>query len=117
MANGRETTAGAWVDAGIVPGGAAERGTMIDVSRQPVLLCSVDGAPYAYHPACPACETPLDEAPLHNGELTCPSCGKRFDVRRAGRCLDAPQLHLEPIPLLAGDDGEIRLALGAGATA
>lgn len=118
IANRKDATAAAaWVSAGTVPAGAAERATVIEVSGQPVLLCSVDGAPYAYGPGCPACETPLGEAPLHNGELTCPSCAKRFDVRRAGRCLDAPQLHLEPIPLLTDDDGEIRLALGAGAAA
>src|SRR4028118_336267 len=28
-------------------------------------------------------------------------CGRRYDVRLAGRCLDDPGLHLEPIPLLA----------------
>ena len=115
--NGKDAASGAWVSAGIVPAGASKRAISTDVSGQAVLLCSVDGAPYAYGPDCPSCESSLDEAPLHNGELTCPSCAKRFDVRRAGRCLDAPQLHLEPIPLLAEDGGGIRLALGAGAAA
>jgi nitrite reductase/ring-hydroxylating ferredoxin subunit len=106
-----------WSSVGEIPADAAERGALIEVSRQPVLICSVDGVPYAYRPGCPACETALEGATIRNGELTCPGCEKRFDVRRAGRCLDAPQLHLEPIPLLSGDDGGVNLALGAGAPA
>lgn len=107
----------AWVSAGTAPEGAAERAAAVEVLGQAVLLCSVDGAPYAYRPDCPSCGGSLDGAALHNGELSCPSCAKRFDVRRAGRCLDAPQLHLEPIPLLSAEDGEIRLALVAGVAA
>lgn len=109
-ANGAE-----WTSAGPVPDGAAERGVLIEISGHPILVCSVDDTPYAYRPVCPACEAALEDAPLRNGEIACSECGKRFDVRRAGRCLDAPQLHLEPIPLLADEDGGIRLALGAGA--
>ena len=32
--------------------------------------------------------------------LTCPACGAHYDVRRAGACLDEPDLHLDPLPLL-----------------
>lgn len=106
-----------WTNAGAIPAGAEERGALVEVSSQSVLICSVDGAQYAYRPGCPACEASLERAPILNGELACPNCEKRFDVRRAGRCLDAPQLHLEPIPLLAGDDGGVKLALGAGVAA
>ena len=38
-----------------------------------------------------------------------------YDALRAGRCLDAPQLHLEPVPLLVGDDGLVKVALTAAA--
>jgi Fe-S cluster biogenesis protein NfuA/nitrite reductase/ring-hydroxylating ferredoxin subunit len=106
-----------WTNTGAIPAGAEERGALVEVSSQSVLICSVDGAQYAYRPGCPACEASLEGAPIRNGELACPNCEKRFDVRRAGRCLDAPQLHLEPIPLLAGDDGGVKLALGAGVAA
>jgi hypothetical protein len=34
---------------------------------------------------------------------------------RAGRCLDAPGLHLEPVPLLVDDAGLVRIALQAEA--
>jgi hypothetical protein len=36
--------------------------------------------------------------------MSCPRCERRYDVRRAGRCLDDPQLHLEPIPLLVSEE-------------
>ena len=29
-----------------------------------------------------------------------PSCGAHFAVRRAGACLEEPELHLDPLPLL-----------------
>jgi hypothetical protein len=45
----------------------------------------------------------LDEGSVREAELTCSSCHHRYDARRAGRCLDDPQLHLEPIPLLVSD--------------
>ena len=48
-------------------------------------------------------------------ELACPACGARYDVRRAGRGVDAPELHLEPVPLLVDADGVVRVALGARA--
>jgi Fe-S cluster biogenesis protein NfuA len=41
---------------------------------------------------------------LKEAELTCSGCGHRYDVRRAGRCLDHSQLHLEPIPLLVNEE-------------
>ena len=36
--------------------------------------------------------------------LRCPTCLAHYDVRRAGACLDAPELHLDPLPLLVNDD-------------
>ena len=39
--------------------------------------------------------------------------GHRFHVRRAGRCLDEPRLFLEPLPLLVGETGLVKVALGA----
>ena len=46
-------------------------------------------------------------------ELSCPDCGHRFDIIRAGRCLDEPELHLEPVPLLVDDSGIVKVALRA----
>jgi hypothetical protein len=47
-------------------------------------------------------------------ELACPSCRHRYDVVRAGRCLDAPELQLEPVPLLVDEAGLVRVAVQAG---
>ena len=58
---------------------------------------------------------PLESAGLVGAELTCPRCGNRYDVVRAGRCLDAPELHLEPVPLLVDEAGLVRVAVQAAA--
>ena len=105
----------AWAVAGSLPqlsGG----GTVVSVvAGEPVLFLRLDGTPYAYRPTCPGCLESLEGAPLEEGgELTCPTCGHAYDARRAGRCLDAPALHLEPIPLLVADSGVVKVALAAG---
>jgi hypothetical protein len=46
-------------------------------------------------------------------ELICPHCRHRYDVVRAGRCLDAPEMHLEPVPLLVDETGLVRVAVSA----
>jgi hypothetical protein len=43
--------------------------------------------------------------------LVCDGCGRRFDVRHAGRSVDGEDVHLEPVPLLADESGAIRVAL------
>jgi nitrite reductase/ring-hydroxylating ferredoxin subunit len=75
------------------------------------MFMRVGGRLYGYRSRCPGCEQPLTEAKLRQAELVCGGCGNRFDVLRAGRCLDQPQLHLEPVPLLEGEDGLVRIAV------
>lgn len=107
-----------WTPAGALPqlsGG----GTLLSrIAGEPVLFLKIADTPYAYRPRCPACEGSLADAALAVDEVTvaalaCPGCGHRYDVRRAGRCLDAPQLHLEPVPLLVDDVGLVRVAVQA----
>jgi nitrite reductase/ring-hydroxylating ferredoxin subunit len=81
------------------------------VAGEDVLFLRLDGRVYAYRPACPGCGAPLADGVLAGTELTCAGCGHRYDVRRAGRCLDAPQLHLDPVPVLNGADGHVKVAL------
>jgi Fe-S cluster biogenesis protein NfuA/nitrite reductase/ring-hydroxylating ferredoxin subunit len=81
------------------------------VSGQPILFLALDGHPYGYRPSCPACGDSLERAALHGYELRCGACGSRYDALRAGRCLDSPQLHLDPVPLLVSDDGLVKVAL------
>ena len=71
-----------------------------EISGEPVLFVKLEDDFYAYRNLCPGCGESLEGGSLKGAELGCPGCGRRYDVRRAGRCLDDPQLHLEPIPLL-----------------
>jgi nitrite reductase/ring-hydroxylating ferredoxin subunit len=102
-----------WATAGGLPelsGG----GTLVKpVSGEDVLFIAIEATYYAYRPACPGCAETLDTAELRGAELTCGACGLRFDIRRAGRCLDQPELFLEPVPLLVDDSGLVKVALGA----
>jgi Fe-S cluster biogenesis protein NfuA/nitrite reductase/ring-hydroxylating ferredoxin subunit len=70
-----------------------------------VLLCSVRGTLYAYRDSCAACGHSLADAALERENLACAQCGTRYDVRRAGRGLQDPELHLDPLPLLADSSG------------
>lgn len=102
----------AWATAGGLPelsGG----GTLVKpVSGDSVLFIAIEDTYYAYRPLCPGCSEELETATLTGAELTCASCGQRFDIRRAGRCLDQPELYLEPVPLLVDDTGIVKVALG-----
>ena len=110
--DGRDPAEG-WATAGGLPelsGG----GTLVKpVSGDSVLFIAIEDTYYAYRPICPGCSEELETATLTCAELTCASCGQRFDIRRAGRCLDQPGLYLEPVPLLVDDTGLVKVALGA----
>jgi Fe-S cluster biogenesis protein NfuA/nitrite reductase/ring-hydroxylating ferredoxin subunit len=91
--------------------------TSVEVAGAGVVVCSVGGELYAYRDRCPACGTGLAGSAVLDAEvLACGACRQRFDVRLAGRGLDRPELHLVPLPLLAGD-GRVHLAVGSGAGA
>ena len=81
-----------------------------EISGEPVLFVKLEDDLYAYRNLCPGCGESLEGGSLKGAELNCPGCGRSYDVRRAGRCLDAPQLHLEPIPLLVGEEGLVKIA-------
>jgi Fe-S cluster biogenesis protein NfuA len=75
-----------------------------------VLVCSVRGTLYAYRDGCAACGSSLADGTLNREELTCPGCSARYNVRLAGRGLDDPALHLDPLPLLTDSRG-VRVAV------
>lgn len=104
-------TDGEWMMAGGLPELAGGGLAIKRVSGQEVLFLRASGRLYGYRPSCPACEQSLHTATLDGGEIRCEGCGNRYDVLRAGRCLDSPQLHLEPVPLLVSDDGLVKVAL------
>jgi Fe-S cluster biogenesis protein NfuA/nitrite reductase/ring-hydroxylating ferredoxin subunit len=88
--------------------------TAVEVGGAEVVVCRVAGELYAYRDRCPACGAGLAAAAGLQAEvLACGSCRQRYDVRLAGRGLDRPELHLDPLPLLAGTGG-VRLAVGSG---
>ena len=74
-----------------------------EVSGEPVLFVKLEDDFYAYRHLCPGCGESLQGGSLKEAELSCPGCERRYEARRAGRCLDDPQLHLEPIPLLVNE--------------
>ena len=75
-----------------------------------VLVCAVRGTLYAYRDACAACGKSLADGALEREKLTCGGCGARYDVRLAGKGLDDPALHLDPLPLLTDSQG-VRVAV------
>jgi Fe-S cluster biogenesis protein NfuA/nitrite reductase/ring-hydroxylating ferredoxin subunit len=81
------------------------------VAGTAVLICSVRGTLYAYRDACAACGRSLGDGTLSIGELACAGCQTRYDVRSAGRGLDDPAVHLDPLPLLSDSQG-VRVAVG-----
>jgi Fe-S cluster biogenesis protein NfuA/nitrite reductase/ring-hydroxylating ferredoxin subunit len=86
-----------------------EGGTLVrDVSGEAVLFVRLAGRVYAYRALCAGCGGSLGDAVLDGDELTC-ACGRRYDVVAAGRCLDEPSLHLDPLPLLDGG-GSVKVA-------
>lgn len=106
---------GIWAMAGGMPQLAGGGVLLKQVSGESILFLRPSERVYAYRPDCPGCSKSLEQASLRANELTCRSCGNRYDVLRAGRCLDAPQLHLDPVPLLVDDSGLVKVALGAAA--
>ena len=82
---------------------------VIDVSGLPVLFSRIGETFVAYGSTCPSCGQTLGRATLAGKDLVCGTCQHRFDVLRAGRDLDEPRLHLEPIPLLA-EHGTFKIA-------
>ena len=78
-----------------------------------LLVANVGGTLLAYRNACGWCQARLDDAPMTSGgTLTCPSCERRFELRRAGRSPDDDALQIVPVPLLR-EEGRIRVAVAA----
>lgn len=87
-----------------------------DVGGLGLLLANLDGTAYAYLDECPRCDGELVSGTLRGHMLTCPHCGARFNVRLAGRALDAGGGHLSPLPLLPEGAGW-KVALPGGVPA
>jgi Fe-S cluster biogenesis protein NfuA/nitrite reductase/ring-hydroxylating ferredoxin subunit len=88
---------------------------VLEIADTRVLFCRLNNTLYAYADVCTHCGSYLNAADLRGAILICPGCEYRYDVMRAGRCLDMPDKHLEPYPLLV-EAGQVRVALPALAT-
>ncbi len=102
--------------AALAPGQA----TTAEAGPLRLLVCRVGHDLFAFRDSCGRCAASLEGAlPVRRlggaaGEalLTCPACGAHFGVREAGACLDDPDAHLDPLPLLV-EDGEACVAVPA----
>lgn len=83
---------------------------MKEVGGRSILFCRLGESYYAYGNNCPGCNQPLKGAHLELTNLICPNCKQQYDVIRAGRGLDQPDLHLEPFPLLF-EQGRAKVAI------
>ena len=85
-------------------------GEIVHLMAGPVAIvgCRLGSDVYAFLDRCGQCETALTRATLGrilggsagDAALRCANCGAHFQVRRAGVCLERPELHLNPLPLL-----------------
>jgi Fe-S cluster biogenesis protein NfuA/nitrite reductase/ring-hydroxylating ferredoxin subunit len=108
---GRPAPKRSWTQAGALPGLAGGQTLVQDVAGEALLFCRLERRMYAYRSGCPCCGASLGDGVLAGTQLECSGCGHTFDVRRAGRCVDAPEWHLDPVPLLVDHDGGVKVAV------
>jgi Fe-S cluster biogenesis protein NfuA/nitrite reductase/ring-hydroxylating ferredoxin subunit len=106
-----EANGNGWTTAGPLPQLRSDGMVLKDIAGEPVLFLRVDGTFYAYRPNCPGCGHSLADAELRAAQLKCSGCGHSYSVQRAGRCVDAPELSLMPVPLLEDDAGMVKVAV------
>ncbi len=107
----RQEERASWSVIGALPQLASGGLLAREIEGESVLFLRLGRDYYAYQDRCPGCHASLAKSRLLGAELTCGGCGHVYDVQRAGRCLDAPHLHLEPIPLLLSETGLVKIAL------
>lgn len=107
--------AGSWTMAGGLPDLVPGRPLVKRVGEAAILFLRLGDRTLGYGDRCPACASSLAGAALEQVALVCPGCGNRYDAIRAGRCLDSPQLSLQPVPLLVGADGLVKVAVEVAA--
>jgi Fe-S cluster biogenesis protein NfuA len=107
---GSEDGQGGWITLPDI-GPPSSRPVSASAGGMAVLVCSVRGTLYAYRDACATCGSSMADGHLDREVLIC-SCGAKYDIRAAGRGIDDPGLHLDPLPLLTDSQG-VRVAVPA----
>ncbi len=87
-----------------------------------LVVCRVGSDLLVFRGACARCHTALGSGRLERRlggtadtpVLVCPGCAAHYDIRRAGACLDEPELHLDPLPVTIAE-AVAMVALPAGA--
>lgn len=102
--------ANVWEDVAELQSLAQSSVQLMEVRGRSILFCRLGETFYAYGNNCPGCGHSLQGAHLELTNLVCPNCRQLYDVIRAGRGLDQPNLHLEPFPLLC-EEGRACVAL------
>jgi Fe-S cluster biogenesis protein NfuA/nitrite reductase/ring-hydroxylating ferredoxin subunit len=110
-ASGNGGGPGAWLDVQGVADLPEGVHTGLAVEGTDLLVANVNGTLLAYVDSCPACGSSLAEGLLSSGVLSCPHCSVRFDLPRAGRCVDQSEIQLGPVPLLREGASQVRVAL------
>jgi Fe-S cluster biogenesis protein NfuA/nitrite reductase/ring-hydroxylating ferredoxin subunit len=104
-----ESTGGpSWQEVPALAGLADGEVAHLTAGGVPILACRLGSDLYAFVDRCGQCGAVLTGATLGrllgggagDAALRCASCGTHFHVRRAGVCLERPELHLSPLPLL-----------------
>jgi Fe-S cluster biogenesis protein NfuA/nitrite reductase/ring-hydroxylating ferredoxin subunit len=95
-------------------------GVVVVSGTSDFLGCRVGSDLYVFLDRCARCQSSLMGAVLArrlggdvgDALLTCPSCRAHYEVRRAGACIEEPELHLGPLPVLVDGD-RVSVALPA----
>ena len=101
---GGNTAGPGWISVGPPPRPGPGGLAALELPGVRVVVCKVDEVWYAYRDSCPSCGSLLAGGALEGEVLACPACARRYDVRRAGGCVDMEGPRLEPLPLLAEKD-------------
>ncbi len=107
-----DAPSGAWHPVAELAGLGAGEVLTTRVGDTSVLACRIGSDIFAYVDRCARCESSLAGSVLArrlggatgDALLRCPSCQVHYDVRKAGSCIDVPELHLDPLPLLTEGD-------------
>jgi len=87
-----------WTDIGSAADLSASQHLEADVDGMRVRVTRVNGTLYAFEDRCTHDDSPFDDAPIEDSEITCPRHGARFCLR-TGAALSPPAY--EPLRIFA----------------